>query len=171
MRRNWTMEEIDFIKRSSDLNNTEIALLLDRTYDAVCAIKTRFEIGKRKYWSKEDEEILTRMIKDGCSLKKIAIKLERSRKSVESFVYFSRKRGKRINRGMFQKACFKWTNEEIEYLISNYHNTSTKEMSDRLGRSLSSIRYKAQELGVKKDDEFLRKIAKENYKKWKQSWC
>lgn len=171
MNKCWTMEEIDFIRRSSDLKQKEIAEVLGRTPEAVNTIKVRMGIKKVKSFTKEDEEILIEMMKDGCSFKKISAKLGRNRKSVYNFMYRLRKKEKEVSKGIFYNAYRAWTTEEIEYLISNYHNTSTKVMSEKSGRSPMSISHKAHERKIKKDDVFLKEVLKENYKKWKQSWC
>jgi hypothetical protein len=57
-----------------------------------------------------------------------------------------------------------WTGDELEVLISNYSTMEGKDLSKLLGRSLSSIKYKAKKLGLKRvwtSDEL--DIIKTNY--------
>src|SRR5690625_3191074 len=47
-----------------------------------------------------------------------------------------------------------WTLREIEYLKNNYNNLTAKELAEKLGRTVGSVTNKAQELGLKKNDEY-----------------
>ena len=49
-----------------------------------------------------------------------------------------------------------WTEEEIKILIRDYPDTKSEELAERLNRSLRAIYWRANLLGLKKSDEFLR---------------
>lgn len=54
-----------------------------------------------------------------------------------------------------------WTNKEITLLKRLFANTLTKDIAERLGCSESKINHKAYSLGLKKSEEFKKKIARE----------
>jgi DNA-directed RNA polymerase subunit N (RpoN/RPB10) len=57
----------------------------------------------------------------------------------------------------------KWTQDEIKYLLENYHNTFNRELSEKLKRSESSIYVKANKLGLHKSESHKSKcISKRN---------
>lgn len=47
-----------------------------------------------------------------------------------------------------------WTKEEINFLKNNYATNLNKYLGQKLNRSISSISYKALEIGLKKDNDF-----------------
>ncbi len=59
----------------------------------------------------------------------------------------------------FRKRDYKWTNERLEYLKSNYANTVTKELLDHLGCQLHQLYNKAHRLSLKKSEQFLKEMA------------
>lgn len=68
----------------------------------------------------------------------------------------------------------KWTDENIEFIKSNFHSKSNKELAEHLGYKLNSVRKKCYELGLYKmtleywTDEQIQ-FLKENYKKFGDS--
>jgi hypothetical protein len=47
-----------------------------------------------------------------------------------------------------------WTLKEVAFLEDNYSTTTTTEIADELGRSLSSVKNKAFAMGLKKGEEY-----------------
>ena len=47
----------------------------------------------------------------------------------------------------------RWSKEEIEYLKENYLKKTANEISKEIGRSAGSIRHKALELGIRKENK------------------
>lgn len=48
----------------------------------------------------------------------------------------------------------KWTNQEIEYLKSNYNNYSFKELADYLDRTTNAVKIKSRKLGLKRKSKY-----------------
>lgn len=60
------------------------------------------------------------------------------------------------------KACIYWSNEMIKWLKDNYATTKNVELASEIGVSVYSMKRKAYSLGLKKDNEFIRKVASDN---------
>jgi len=59
-----------------------------------------------------------------------------------------------------------WTEEETNFLIENYHNQSSKQISQHIGRPVGTVSSKAAKLNLKKDSEWSDidiEILKNNY--------
>ena len=53
-----------------------------------------------------------------------------------------------------------WTDEKVSILIQYYHNTSNAEISAKTGVSERTIHRKAKELGLKKDEDYIRAVSR-----------
>ena len=63
-----------------------------------------------------------------------------------------------------------WTEEEIKLLTELYPNHSNEEIAKILGRSKPSVDKKAAQLGLKKSEEYRRKVSKQNNMKKEYTW-
>lgn len=60
-----------------------------------------------------------------------------------------------------QKRRFRFTEDQIDYLVKNYHKMIGQDIADKLGCSVYSIYNKAQSLGLEKDKDFMANHFKE----------
>lgn len=97
---------------------------------------------KEGKWSKEEENILDNGYKNKISIKEIAKVLDRKVSSVKA-------KADSLKLGQKYHTRDKWTKEEDEMLISLYKdNKSSKEISDKIKRSISSVNYRITKLNL-----------------------
>jgi len=53
-----------------------------------------------------------------------------------------------------------WNEQQIEYLIKNYHDTDNKILSDIFNKTVGAITAHANRIGLKKSKEFMRNLKK-----------
>ena len=152
----WTNEEIDILKNNYYLSDDELYSLFEgkRT---ICAIRTKckkLNLVNRPMWSNEEIALL----KEGYS-KSIfqACKLlpHRSRNTIRNHAKLYN-----LNKPR-DRYKFVWSKEEDDYLKDNWLIMSDKELSESLGRTIASIRWRRQYFNLcrqGKDNAYYSKI-------------
>lgn len=166
MRRNWTEEEVEFLKENHEtLRIKQIAEKLGRSEDAVRG-RAKFQgLIKSKKWTDDEDIYLEYFIyENDAKIQEAAIFLNRTVKAIYTRLVILRK-----NNNLVCYARKKWTKDEKEYIKKNYLAISVKNMAERLGRTESAVAYQMRQLGVRKIkaievfDKKIRKLAAEGY--------
>jgi hypothetical protein len=163
----WTAAEVQDLKRYLGATNNEvIARILGRSADEVRTQITELgrirqsgrwtpeEIGefKRLYGTRTDEDLALIFGRTIESVKRLG---ERYRLAKDkAFV--------RKLTGSAATKMPRWTSAEIQRLTELYPNTSNLDIAQALGRSVKSVVSKAHNMGLKKDEDRLREMGREN---------
>lgn len=52
----------------------------------------------------------------------------------------------------------RWKEWQIKYLLENYNLMSSKEIAEDIGRTISSVIWKLNSMGITRSDDYIRKI-------------
>ena len=171
MSKNWTMKEIEFLKINWDLLEIkEITKELNRSISSIYSMKHKLGLvkGLKRFTTKEKEKIIE-LYKLGYTHNGIARIVKSNKQSISQFLSDLRKKGISIVRYEKENTHKNYTAEELEIIKNKYQNTKAEYIAIELGRTPRAIQRQARILGIKKDDEFLKQVIKENYKKWKHT--
>lgn len=157
----WSKEEENKLLQLLDdgLTYDEICTELKRTRDSVERKMKRLNIADRykgynpsTNWNKTQVTILKRMAKQGCTVKEIADKLNKSEYSIVK----KAKDSKVVIRSS------KWSKREEDYLEKHYVKKTYAEIGEKLGRSEVAVRRKANEMNLSKyfDVIYIKTIAR-----------
>lgn len=143
----FSENELKFIREHPEYPDKELALLLSKTTDDITAVKKTLGIknSRQKNWSKEEVQYLINNYGKK-SYREMMSVLHRTQNGIANKAY---KLGISEGKGNALSKARKWTKEESEYLINNSHK-SNLELSEEMGRSVSTICQKQIELGIRK---------------------
>lgn len=141
---NFTQEELERLILLSDKKTlNELSKILDKSYDSIKKICKDYNINiKSNRWTEKDKKTLKRLLLEGKNIIEIASEMNRTPNAINI----------KISRLGYSNLLIddKWSKEEEDYLISLWNNYSTKEIANKLGRTISSIKNKAYKLGLNK---------------------
>lgn len=169
--RPWSMKEIQFLINNHDyMTNKELAKYLNRSCLAVICKKNILQLRKEKRYTEKEIEKLINMFNSGCSIKKIANTLEVPEHSIDNKLFRLRQKGIIISRSIHSNGYKKYTDKEIEIIKKLYSENKTEIIGKLLNRTSRAIYKKAATLGIKKTEEHINAIKRENWDKWKKTW-
>lgn len=142
MRRSWTEEEEEFMKRNYEIMNIEkISEILGRSKSS---IKNKaFQIGLKQRpphetWTVSDIKFLKENYRD-MEFHDLMSRLNRTRSAIDTKAYeLDLKRG------------WKWSEQEVDYLKANYKEMSYVDIGKKIGKSSSVVSSKAVSLNLRK---------------------
>ena len=151
----WTQEQINFLTENyktmtDEKLSKEISKMgNNRTKNAIERKRASLSLYKDKRYSLYgiSDEISKEIILLNYSYKEACIYFcSKYNLSVSQIEYFYKKNNLRINKSV------KWTDEECNYVLSNYKKISIEDMSKHIGRTVTSIALKLKKLNVSLDD-------------------
>ena len=147
----WTQEQINFLTENyktmtDEKLSKEISKMgNNRTKNAIERKRASLSLYKDKRYSLYGitDEISKEIISLNYSYKEACIYFcSKYNLSVSQIEYFYKKNNLRINKSV------KWTDEECNYVLSNYKKISIEDMSKHIGRTATSIALKLKKLNV-----------------------
>lgn len=151
-----TRYEIKDICTNEDFTMKELANIYGLTYNQVNGIRRRFG-GHHKFYTKEEKKYIKKAYLEGVSILKIALKLERDVQVLRSNMTKWRKLGEFPT----ARRRTEYTEEELNYIKTNYPIKSGSEIAKKLNRSPKSIYSLAHRLGLRKAENYEKPINRE----------
>ena len=166
----WNDEDINILKESysKDLSLKDIEKLLNNKFNqqSIATKANKLGIAKIKKWTKEEKDIMKNYY-SSMPLDEIC-KLLPNRKRDNIIA-----KAKNLGIKSYEYLQKHWSEEDLEFLISNYKNMTDEEIANTLNRSIDSIRGKRDYLKlfrpVKKGVyDYLSEYIRKRNKQWKK---
>ncbi len=148
----WTEKEVRYLKRWFKIKKvSEVAEFLKKNPGPVRrkAHSLGLYRGPFKYWTKEQDEKLKKLYPKYIN-RQISEKLGKK-------IYCIANRGKRfglrkdVKQGYKQPRPRKWTDEQIDFIKSNYQDMSSRQIASALEKSITSVKSQVSWLGLGKN--------------------
>jgi hypothetical protein len=148
----WTKKEIEYVRRWFKIKSvSEVAKFVKRSPQSVRrkAHSLGLYRGPFVYWTKDKDEKLKKLYPKYTN-RQVSSKLG---KSIGSIYNRARKLGlcKDVKQGYKQPRKKKWTDEQINFIKSNYQDMSSRQIASALGKSLHSVQSQVYFLGLEKN--------------------
>jgi len=163
----WSSDEIDQLKEYLGASTTEvIGRVLGRTVaDVERQIEHLRGVRRSGRWSHDEVQRLRRVYGQRTD-EDLAVILGRSvesiRRQAARYALAKDKAFVRKLKGASSTRMPRWTEKELELLRELYPAEANLEIARRLSRSVKSVVSKAHHLGLKKDEERLREMGRQN---------